>query len=95
MIRVFIADAHPIVHKGLKAVFRNSSEISIVGKGLHYTDILDCLNSNNVDIVILDLELPGGEESRTLRRLIAQYSYVSFLVFTSFNRSATLSRGGP
>ena len=85
MIRVFIADAHPIVHKGLKAVFRNSSEISIVGKGLHYTDILDCLNSNNVDIVILELELPGFEEIRTLRRLKDQYSNVSFLIFTSLS----------
>ena len=53
MIRVFVADAHPIVHKGLKAVFRNSNEIRIVGKGLHYRDLVDYLRSKKVDILSL------------------------------------------
>ena len=43
MIRVFVADAHPIVYKGLKAVMRNSNEISIVGKGFYYRDLVDHL----------------------------------------------------
>ena len=85
MIRVFVADAHPIIHKGLKAAFRNSNEISIVGKGLRFLDMLDCLNSKKVDIVILELELPGFEEIRTLRRLKDQYSNVRFLIFTSLS----------
>jgi len=85
MIRVFVADPHPIIHKGLKAVFRNSNEISIVGKGLCYLDMLDYLNSKKVDVVILELELPGFEEIRTLRRLKDQYSNVRFLIFTSLS----------
>ena len=85
MIRVFVADPHPIIHKGLKAVFRNSNEISIVGKGLCYLDMLDYLNSKKVDVVILELELPGFEEIRTLRRLKDQYSDVRFLIFTSLS----------
>lgn len=85
MIRVFVADPHPIIHKGLKAVFRNSNEISIVGKGLRYLDMLDYLNSKKVDVVILELELPGFEEIRTLRRLKDQYSDVRFLIFTSLS----------
>jgi DNA-binding NarL/FixJ family response regulator len=85
MIRVFVADPHPIIHKGLKAVFRNSNEISIVGKGLRHLDMLDYLNSKKVDVVILELELPGFEEIRTLRRLKDQYSNVRFLIFTSLS----------
>jgi DNA-binding NarL/FixJ family response regulator len=85
MIRVFVADPHPIIHKGLKAVFRNSNEISVVGKGLCYLDMFDYLNSKKVDVVILELELPGFEEIRTLRRLKDQYSNVRFLIFTSLS----------
>lgn len=85
MIRLFVADAHPIVHKGLKAVFRNSNEISIVGKGLHYRDLVDHLGSNNVDIVVLEIELPGFEDIRTLRKLKDQYTNVRFLVFTTLS----------
>ena len=85
MIRVFVADPHPIIHKGLKAVFRNSNEISIVGKGLHYRDLVDHLGSNNVDIVVLEIELPGLEDIRTLRKLKDQYTNVRFLVFTTLS----------
>lgn len=85
MIRVFVADAHPIVHKGLKAVFRNSNEIRIVGKGLHYRDLVDYLRSKKMDIVVLEIELPGFEEIRTLRKLKDQYTKVRFLVFTALS----------
>ncbi|MDA9202239.1 response regulator transcription factor [Flavobacteriaceae bacterium] len=85
MIRVFVADAHPIVHKGLKAVFRNSNEISIVGKGLQYRDLVDHLGSKKVDIVVIEIELPGFEDIRTLRRLKDQYTNVRFLVFTTLS----------
>ena len=85
MIRVFVADAHPIVHKGLKAVFRNSNEIRIVGKGLHYRDLVDYIRSKKVDIVVLEIELPGFEEIRTLRKLKDQYTKVRFLVFTALS----------
>jgi DNA-binding NarL/FixJ family response regulator len=85
MIRVFVADAHPIVHKGLKAVFRNSNEISIVGKGLYYHDLVDHLGSKKVDIVVIEIELPGFEDIRTLRRLKDQYTNVRFLVFTTLS----------
>ena len=85
MIRVFVADAHPIVHKGLKAVFRNSNEIRIVGKGLHYRDLVDYISSKKVDIVVLEIELPGFEEIRTLRKLKDQYTKVRFLVFTALS----------
>ena len=85
MIRVFVADAHPIVHKGLKAVFRNSNEIKIVGKGLRYPDLVHHLGSKNEDIVVLEIELPGFEDIRTLRRLKDQYTNVRFLVFTTLS----------
>ena len=85
MIRVFVADAHPIVHKGLKAVFRNSNEISIVGKGLHCRDLVDYLGSKKVDIVVFEIELPGFEDIRTLRKLKDQYTNVRFLVFTTLS----------
>ena len=39
MIKVVLADSHPIVHKGVKAVFKNSTEISIVGKALKADDL--------------------------------------------------------
>ena len=85
MIRVFIADAHPIVHEGLKAFFHNSKDISIVGKGLHFSDLTEHLHSKKADIVVLEIGLPGFEEIRTLRKLKDTYTNVRFLIFTALS----------
>ena len=83
MIRVFIADAHPIIHKGIKAVFRNSTEINIVGKGLHYRELHDFLNAKKASIVILELELPGFEGIHLINQLKEKHPKVRFLIFSA------------
>ena len=83
MIRVFVADAHPIIHKGIKAVFRNSTEINIVGKGLHYRELYDFLNAKKASIVLLELELPGFEGIHLLKELKEMHPKVRFLIFSS------------
>ena len=87
MIRVFVADAHPIVYKGLKAVMRNSNEISVVGKGFHYRDLVDHLATKKVDLVVLEPELPGFDEMRLLRKLKDQHKHLSFLIYTSLSEN--------
>lgn len=83
MIRVFVADAHPIIYKGIKAVFRNSTEINIVGKGLHYRELYDFLNAKKASIVLLELELPGFEGIHLLKELKEMHPKVRFLIFSS------------
>lgn len=83
MIRVFVADAHPIIYKGIKAVFRNSTEIEILGKGLHYRELVDFLATKKVNVVLLELELPGFEGIHLLRDLKDKHPNVRFLVFSS------------
>jgi len=83
MIRVFVADAHPIIYKGIKAVFRNSTEIDIVGKGLHYGELYDFLNTKKVNIVLLELELPGFEGLHLLKELKEIHPKVRFLIFST------------
>ncbi len=83
MIRVFVADAHPIIYKGIKAVFRNSTEIDIVGKGLHYGELYDFLNTKKVNIVLLELVLPGFEGLHLLKELKEIHPKVRFLIFST------------
>lgn len=83
MVRVFVADAHPIIYKGIKAVFRNSTEINIVGKGLHYRELYDFLNAKKASVVILELELPGFDGIHLLKELKEMHPKVRFLIFSS------------
>lgn len=83
MIRVFVADNHPIIHKGIKAVFRNSTEINIVGKGHHFQDLVDFLRTKKVNVVLLELELAGLEGIHLLQEIKKQYPGLRFLIFST------------
>lgn len=83
MIRVYVADAHPIIYKGIKAVFRNSTEINIVGKGLHYRELFDFLNAKKVNVVLLELELPGFEGVHLIQELKEMHPKVRFMIFSN------------
>lgn len=83
MIRVYVADGHPIIYKGIKAVFRNSTEINIVGKGLHYRELFDFLNAKKVNVVLLELELPGFEGVHLIQELKEMHPKVRFMIFSN------------
>lgn len=82
MIKVLIADPHIIVHKGIKAVFRNSTEISIVGKVTNDEDLYAFLDDNLVDIVIMELDFSAVDGLSILKKIKNEYPAVRALIFT-------------
>ena len=83
MIKVVVADSHPIVHKGVKASFKNSTEISITGKALVPDDLFDILERNMVDIIILELDLQKSDGLAVLRRIKNEQPGVRVLIFSN------------
>ena len=82
MIKVLIVDPHIIVHKGIKAVFRNSTEISIVGKVTNDEDLYAFLDDNLVDIVIMELDFSAVDGLSILKKIKDEYPAVRALIFT-------------
>lgn len=83
MIKVVVADSHPIVHKGIKAIFKNSTEISITGKSLFPDDLFDILERKIVDIIILELDLQKSDGLAVLRRIKNEHAGVRVLIFSN------------
>lgn len=82
MIKVLVADPHIIVHKGIKAVFRNSTEISIIGKVTNDVDIYNYLDENHVDIIIMELDFSSVDGLSILKRIKKEFPSVRVLIFT-------------
>ncbi|WP_103865707.1 response regulator transcription factor [Aquimarina sp. I32.4] len=63
-IKVLIVDDHQIVIDGIRSLLKTSHDIHIVGEALHGKEALDILATKEVDIIILDIEMPimGGIE---------------------------------
>lgn len=63
-IRIAIADDHPVLRSGLKAMLNYDSRFKVVGEASNGLETLDMLEKCRPDVLILDLAMPvmGGAE---------------------------------
>lgn len=58
MIKLLIADDHPIVREGLKQVIRNAPDIIISGEANDGIEVLSKIKKENYDVILLDISMP-------------------------------------
>jgi DNA-binding NarL/FixJ family response regulator len=72
-IRVVLADDHPIVRAGLRAVIEKSKEdIVIVDEAINGKDVLKIAEKSAVDVYLLDVEMPHLNGIETAERLLGK-----------------------
>ena len=59
MIRILIADDHPILRKGLKGLLVREIEGAICGEAGNVQQVISEVQSQDWDLVILDMMMPG------------------------------------
>jgi DNA-binding NarL/FixJ family response regulator len=59
MIKVFVADDHPVVREGLKKIFAKTKHIIVEGEARTGQEVLNKLEKKDYDLVLLDITMPG------------------------------------
>ena len=83
MIRVLIADDHPVVRSGLRRIAEDDRGIEVTGEAASGDDAITLLRTSVADIVLLDVSMPGSPFTETLRRLREQHPTVRVLVLSA------------
>lgn len=83
-IRVFIADDHPVVRKGLSALLATEPDIEVVGEAAGGIDAVVAVERLHPDIVLMDLVMQDGDGIDAIRQITARRPDASILVLTSF-----------
>jgi DNA-binding NarL/FixJ family response regulator len=84
-IRILLADDHPIVRDGLRAILGTQPDFEVVGEAAHGAEVLRQVDALRPDLLLLDLEMPRMDGVETLRQLRAVHPQVRVLVFTAFD----------
>ena len=58
MIRILIADDHPLMAEGIKNTFSDSENINVVSVVSNGKEVLDFVKDISVDVVLLDIDMP-------------------------------------
>ena len=75
MIRILLADDHPIVREGLRAVLETQPDFEVIGtpeQAASGDEALRLSLEMQPDILLLDLEMPVMDGVETIRRLRQQ-----------------------
>jgi two-component system, NarL family, invasion response regulator UvrY len=82
MIRLAIADDHPIVRQGLRRIASDGAGISVVGEAASAAELFRLLAGAAVDVVLLDVSMPGSTFIETLKQLREQHPSIKVLVLS-------------
>lgn len=82
MIRVVIADDHTLIRYGLRQVLEAESDIQVVAEAQNGNEVLDIVRSSKVDVVVLDISMPGRNGLETLKELKQHHSDVAAIVLS-------------
>ena len=69
MIKVVIADDHPIFRKGLKDILAEEIDIKVSGEAANSNEVYALIQDVEVDILILDINMPGQSGLEILKQL--------------------------
>lgn len=82
MIRVLIADDHPVVRLGLKMILENEPDISVHNEATTAREALELVHNADFDIVLLDISLPDRNGLEVLHQLKYEYPEINVLVIS-------------
>jgi len=82
MIKILIADDHPIVREGLKQILQEASDIVVADEASNGQEVLDKVWKNDYDVILLDISMPGRSGLEVLKQLKSQKPGLRVLVLT-------------
>ena len=83
-IRVFLADDHPIVRRGIGDLLETEAGISVVGEATNGEEAVAGVQTSQPDVILMDLVMPKMDGLEAIRQIKANQPEAKILVLTSF-----------
>lgn len=85
MIKVCLADSHPVVHFGVKSYFKDHDSISIAANVGSFLMIRDILLTKEIDILILDLEMEGLASIFEVKSILKNFPKTKIIIYSDLS----------
>jgi two-component system invasion response regulator UvrY len=59
MLKILIADDHPVFRRGLKQIIAETTDIVVVDEAANGLEVLNKMKAGDFDLVLLDISMPG------------------------------------
>jgi DNA-binding NarL/FixJ family response regulator len=83
-VRVLIADDHPVFRKGLRTTIEGAGRFQVAGEAASGAEASRLALDQQPDVVIMDLQMPGGSGIEATREIVRHSPHIAVLVLTMF-----------
>jgi DNA-binding NarL/FixJ family response regulator len=84
VIRVLVADDHPIVRSGIVALLQTAEDVEVVGEAATGLEVVELATRLEPDLVLMDLRMPGIDGDEATARILAALPGVRVLILTTY-----------
>ncbi|MBT8234064.1 MAG: response regulator transcription factor [Saprospiraceae bacterium] len=88
MTKILIADDHAMFADGIASILKNEDSIQVVGRCLDGPTVIDFLKANEVDILLLDVNLPGMSGIDVCKEVTTKFKPTKVLAISMFNEES-------
>ncbi len=83
-IRVFIAEDHAIVRKGVRTLLSLVKDIEVIGEAANGREAVEQVGNLNPDVILMDLMMPELDGIQAIQQIMVKHPDAKVLVLTSF-----------
>ena len=84
MIRVLVADDHPLFREGIASLIKRTTDIELVGAAATGEQATLLARDLLPDVVLMDLAMPGRGGIEATRQIVRENPHIGVLVVTMF-----------
>ncbi|HKZ83407.1 MAG TPA: response regulator transcription factor [Anaerolineae bacterium] len=85
MITIFLADDHPVVRDGLRAILETQPDFAVIGEAGDGAETVKQTKALRPNVLLLDLEMPEMDGVEALRHIREAAPDTRVLVFTAYD----------
>ncbi len=89
-IKIMLVDDHAVVRAGLKRLMENQTDLEVGLEAESGEAAYQLLSTNQVDVIVMDLSMPGMGGLESARRILGRYPTVKIIIF-SMHDNATFA----
>src|SRR5262245_11170721 len=82
MLKILIADDHALIREGLKKILKAAQDITVVSEAQNAREVIEEVKKQELDVVILDISLPGKSGLELLKDLKQQSPNLPVLILS-------------
>lgn len=89
-IKVFLADDHEVVRRGLEVIITTEKDMEVVGSARCGAETIRLLAATEADVILLDVDMPGTSGVEAVPIIKQRQPYSKILMLSSANDMAAI-----